>query len=117
MPTWHGGSGPHLMRGDPGNVHTWGLSIHERKRGSGKLDSGQTNTGSTREFTQVRPSEGKDLPHACLTLYWCGVITMCLQRGRRLDLAGGGEISRLWALEWRQKGFRETILEVPPSLL
>jgi hypothetical protein len=50
-------------------------------------------------------------------LYWGGVTTRCLQRRCRLDLARGGELSRLWALGWRRKGFRETILGIPPSLL
>jgi hypothetical protein len=58
-----------LTRSNPNNIHACGLSIHERKRGSGELDGGQTKTGSTRVFTQVRPPEGKDLCPACLTLY------------------------------------------------
>jgi hypothetical protein len=53
--------------------------------------------GHTRVYPGL-PPEGKDLCPACLTLYYGGVYSEVLQWRRRLDLAKGGEHSRLWAL-------------------
>jgi hypothetical protein len=47
------------------------------------------------------PSESKGLRLACLTLYYVAVYSEVLQWRHRLDLARGGEHSRLRALGWR----------------
>jgi hypothetical protein len=53
-------------------------------------------------YTRVYPGsppEGKDLRPACLTLYYGSVYSEVLQWRRRLDLAKGGEHSRLRPLD------------------
>jgi hypothetical protein len=51
-----------------------------RERGRWWIQRLQTETGCTREFTQVRPLEGKDLHPACLILY-CWYSLSCYNGG------------------------------------
>jgi hypothetical protein len=53
------------------------------------------DTGKHRFYPGSAPLLGNGLRPACLTL-----LLGCLQRGRRLDLAEGVELSRIRALRW-----------------
>jgi hypothetical protein len=64
--------------------------------GSRGLDGGQTRAHES--LPRFGPPEGKDLCSAFPTLYYDCVYSEVLQCWRRLDLAVGGEHSRLRAL-------------------
>jgi hypothetical protein len=52
-------------------------------------------------YPGLAPLLGNDLRSACLTLLLGRFQWLCLQRGRRLDLAEGEELSRIRALGWK----------------
>jgi hypothetical protein len=89
----------------------------KNKHGASKIIDTFETYQKHKVLPRFGPLLGNDLRPACVTLLLGCLQRWCLQRGRRLDLAEGEELSRIRALGWMVENCLEELLDLPPNLL